>query len=61
MLRSDIEILVVGIREDADSVSISFYNKDLAHPAAKETFDDLINDMTSFISEFPTATISAEK
>lgn len=61
MHRSDIQILGVGEPSAPIMVSINFYDEDSAHPARKETIDELFSDLKSFISEIPNVTITEEK
>jgi hypothetical protein len=40
---------------------LGFYDADRQHPAPESAFDDLIDDLESFVSEVPGTTFSVEK
>ena len=61
MHRSDIQITGIGEPSAPIMVSISFYDEDSAHPAPKETVDELSSELKNFISEIPSVTISEEE
>ena len=61
MLRDDVYIHAGNVPSDLRVIYIRFYYKDRAHLAPKQVVDDLYNDLKSFISEIPDATITEEK
>ena len=60
MYRDDIEILAGNAASDPTMIDLGLYERNPKHPTHKETIDDLVSDLKSFISAIPNATISEE-
>jgi len=61
MTRDDIYINANITRVDPKTVSLRFFDTDPTHPTSKETVDDLLIDLKSFLSAIPNVTITEEE
>jgi hypothetical protein len=59
MTRRDIEIIGDNAFTQ-EEYRFGFYDADRQHPVSESAFDDLVNDLKSFISEVPDSTFSVK-
>ena len=59
--RNDIKIIATHNPHDKKIVSVGFYNKNPAQPAAKGVVDALKAELESFLSDIPNITITEEQ
>lgn len=57
MYRDDLEITAASVPDAPTKIDLHFYERNPANPAPKTTIDELFNDLNSFLSEIPNATI----
>jgi hypothetical protein len=56
-----LEILALSKPVATTELDINFYEKNVTNPPAKETVEELFNDLKAFISEIPTVKFIEEK
>ena len=60
MVREDLEIQAVDATDAPTMIKLDFYDKNSMHPTPKETVDELISDLKSFISNIPNVTLTEQ-